>query len=161
MRRSKWWYLSLFLLLNVVIQIVGAAFTQSSVTTWYPTLEKASWNPPGWVFGPVWTLLYCLIAIGGWLIYLKPPSRARKKALVIYWMQLGVNGIWSYLFFYLKSPILGLVDIFILVILIGWALFIFRRLSYYAFLIFVVYFLWTLYAATLNSAIWLLNRPSF
>lgn len=154
---SKWQSLCLFLLVNVVIQIIGAAFTDSTVSTWYPTLKKASWNPPGWVFGPVWTLLYLLIAVAGWFIHLRPSSEMRTKALAIYWIQLGVNVLWSCFFFYLKSPILGLFDISVLLVLIGRSLYVFWPLSRSAFLIFVLYFLWTLYAATLNGAIWLLN----
>ncbi|MBS0604543.1 MAG: tryptophan-rich sensory protein [Verrucomicrobia bacterium] len=153
----KWWYLGFFLLLNVFILMIGGVFTASSVSTWYPTLEKASWSPPNWVFGPVWTVLYVLIAIAGWLIYLTPRSAMRKKALAIYWMQLGINCLWSYLFFYLQSPSLGLLDILLLLVLLGWALFVFRFLSRFAYIIFVPYFVWTLYAATLNVAIWMLN----
>lgn len=160
-KKWKWAYLCFFLLVNIFIQIVGAAFTASSLSTWYTTLEKASWNPPGWVFGPVWTLLYFLIAIAGWLIYIKPPSEIRTKALTIYWIQLVVNGLWSYLFFYLRSPFLGLCDILILLVLIGWAMYIFWPLSRPATIIFAPYFLWTLYAATLNGAIWILNSRPF
>lgn len=154
----KWRALFLFLLVNVFIQIIGAALIGTSVSTWYPTLAKASWNPPGWIFGPVWTILYCLIAVAGWLIYLKPSSEMRTKGLVIYWIQLGVNGLWPYLFFYLKSPLLGLFDIVMLLVLICWEAFVFKSLSRFAFFIFIVYVLWVLYAATLNGAIWMLNR---
>jgi translocator protein len=156
-KSRKWWYLCHFLAINFLIQIIGGAFTYSSVSTWYPTLLKASWSPPGWIFGPVWTLLYILIAIAGWLIYLKPPSKMRSKALSIYWTQLGINGLWSFLFFYLQSPLLGLLDILILLALIGWQLNLLRRLCPMGFLIFIPYFFWTLYAATLNGAIWILN----
>lgn len=156
-KTGKLGWLFLFLLINVFIQLAGAFFTSSSVSNWYPTLEKASWNPPGWVFGPMWTLLYLLIAIAGWLIYLSPPSHMRTKALAIYWIQLGVNALWSYLFFYLRSPFLGLIDILILLTLIGRALYLFWPLSRTAFLIFTLYFLWILYATTLNGAIWILN----
>jgi tryptophan-rich sensory protein len=156
-KTGKFGLLCLFLLMNVFIQIIGAFLTNSSVSTWYPTLEKASWNPPGWIFGPVWTLLYLLIAIAGWLIYLCPPSQMRTKALAVYWAQLVVNGFWSYLFFYLQSPFLGLFDVLMLLALIGWALYLFWPLSKPAFWIFVSYFLWVLYASMLNGAIWILN----
>lgn len=157
-KTGKWWRLCLFLLATVFIQIIGAVFTNSSVSTWYPTLKKAAWNPPGWIFGPVWTVLYFLIAIAGWLLYLCPHSQKRSKALAIYWIQLSINGLWSYLFFYLQSPLLGLLDILTLLSLIGWALYLYWPLSRPAFFIFIPYFLWTLYATTLNGAIWILNR---
>lgn len=156
-RTRKFRVFCLFLLINIFIQIIGAFLTNSSLSTWYPTLEKASWNPPGWIFGPVWTLLYFLIATAGWLIYLYPPSEMRTKALVVYWTQLMVNGLWSYLFFYLQSPFLALFDILILLVLIGRALYLFWPLSRTAFWLFVPYFLWVFYASTLNIAIWILN----
>lgn len=146
-----------FLLINVCVQITGIFFTNSSVSTWYPTLEKISWNPPGWVFGPTWTLLYILIAIAGWLIFLCPPSQLRTKALTVYLSQLIVNGLWSYLFFYLQNPFLALFNILMLLVLIGWALYLFWRLSSSPFWIFIPYFLWVFYASILNGAIWILN----
>lgn len=154
----KWWTLVFFLFVNVLVQIVGGIFTASSVSTWYYTLEKASWHPPSWVFGPVWTFLYLAIAIAGWLVCLKPSSKRKKTVIRIYWVQLAVNALWSYFFFYLKSPLLGLFDILILLPLIGWAIYEFWHLSRFSSFIFVIYFFWTAYAATLNGAIWILNR---
>lgn len=157
-KRSKWISLCYFLVLCFLIQVVGSVFTTSTVSTWYPSLHKASWTPPAWVFGPVWTLLYIMIAVSGWLIYLKPVSDRRKKALTLYGIQLAFNFLWSFLFFYLKSPALGLLDILLLVFVTGWSVFVFWRISRMASLLFVPYFLWTAYAATLNGAIWILNK---
>lgn len=152
--------LCFFLVLCLLIEVLGGKLTDTSVATWYYTLQKPIWNPPNWLFGLVWTLLYICIAISGWLIFIKPPSKKRIKALFIYAAQLLFNLLWSFLFFFLQSPLLGLLDIALLLIFIFMTIGAFWSLSRLAAYLLIPYFAWTLYAATLNGAIWILNLNS-
>ncbi len=159
MKQKKLWIsLILFILLTFMIQIIGGIWTRESVTLWYPTLVKPSWNPPSFVFGPVWTVLYVMIAISGWLIYQMEDSNKRNVVLILYGIQLSLNFIWSFLFFSLRSPFLGMIDIILLcfvlslTIIKAWSL---RPLSA---LLLIPYLIWVIYATTLNIAIWLLNK---
>ena len=148
-----------FLFLVLLIEYGGHYFTMSSVGDWYQTLKKPSWNPPSWVFGVAWTILYIMIAISGWLIFIKVrSSTARGAAFVFYGFQLFCNFLWTYFFFFLKNPALGLLDIFVLLILIGKNIVDFAKLNKIAAALLIPYFFWTLYASSLNLAIWILNQ---
>ena len=149
--------LAFFLLLILLVQIVGGIWTRQSVETWYPTLAKASWNPPSWVFGPVWSVLYLMIAVSGWLLYNAPPSPKRNTALAFFAVQLTLNFIWSYLFFALRSPFLALIDSVLLLTFIILTLFAALKVHRLAALLLIPYALWAFYATTLNAATWLLN----
>ncbi len=159
-RKKRLWISSLgvFVALCFFVEVIGSIWTKETVSTWYPTLIKPSWTPPDWVFGPVWTLLYVMIAISGWLIYRAKDSHHRSVALIFYGVQLALNFMWSFLFFALRSPLLGLIDILSLLVLIGltiikaWPV---RRLG--SFLL-IPYFLWVIYASALNIGIWMLNK---
>jgi tryptophan-rich sensory protein len=155
--QRKWLSFISFLILILVIELVGGYLTNTSVDSWYLTLEKPSWNPPGWVFGPVWTVLYILIAISGWLVWIQPKSEKRTRALWIYGVQLFLNLIWTGFFFYLQSPLLGLLDIIALLAFIIWTMVAFWPLSRASSLLLIPYLLWTAYAVTLNFALWYLN----
>ncbi len=158
MRIKKAVSFAAFLLLVFLIEWIGHKMTFPSVQTWYTTLQKPLFTPPSWLFGPVWTLLYASIAIGGWLIWIKvPPTKQKKRALFVYTGQLIANLLWSYCFFFLQNPFLGLLDIGLLLILIGATIVLFWRLYPPAGWILVPYFLWTLYASFLNIFIWKLN----
>ncbi len=143
--------LILFFLLCFAVAFLGSVATKTSVDTWYLELNKPSWTPPSWVFGPVWTLLYAMIALSGWLVYEKKGAPGRRKALIWYGAQLFLNLIWSFLFFYFRNPFLGLADIFALAIAIGGYILASWKVSKPASLLFVPYFLWVLYAASLNA----------
>jgi benzodiazapine receptor len=158
MKQKKMWIsLLAFIFLCLVVEVVGSFWTKESVLTWYPTLIKPSWTPPDWIFGPVWFCLYLMIAIAGWLIYRAEHSHQRTVALMLYGVQLALNFIWSFLFFSLRSPVLGLIDIILLCLLVtltiikAWPV---RRL---ASLLLIPYLAWVAYAASLNAGIWLLN----
>ncbi len=158
MKQKKLWIaFGGFILLCLIVQIIGSFWTKESVSTWYPTLVKPSWTPPDWIFGPVWSFLYILIAVSGWLIYRAEYSHQRTVALIFYGAQLAVNFIWSFLFFSLRSPILGLIDIVLLCILIILTIIKAWRVNRLASLLLIPYLAWVLYATTLNIGIWLLN----
>jgi len=129
--------------------VLGSFFTTPAIKTWYVFLDKPSFSPPNWVFGPAWVLLYALMGVA---IYLVWPKLSKLFAA-----QLIVNALWPVLFFGLKNPVLGLVDIVILWVLILMLLFRFYRLNKASFWLFVPYFLWVSFASVLNLSIWLLN----
>lgn len=134
--------------------------TMSSVKDWYPTLQKTAWNPPSYVFGPVWTILYVMIAIAGWRVYqihVKEPA-SKQMAFMFYGLQLACNLFWSFFFFFLRSPLLGLIDIGAILIFLILNIRAFYRLDRVAAILLIPYFLWTCYAAILNFIIWSLNR---
>ncbi len=150
-------WLLFFGALCFLIAFFGSIATYHSVNTWYPALKKPSWNPPAWIFGPVWTLLYCMIAYAGWLIFVSEKSKKRSKALLFYFIQLLLNGLWSFLFFYFQSPWLGLMDILLLTFFIAVTLCTAWSVSKGAVIFLLPYLLWTLYAVTLDAAIALMN----
>lgn len=94
----KWPSLIVFLAITFVIQIIAGWWTSTSVSTWFTTLAKPAWNPPGWVFGPIWTLLYIGIAVAGWRVWLKRGTQDVRVALTIYAIQYALNLTWSGLF---------------------------------------------------------------
>ena len=103
--------LALFIAVCFVAAGAGAGFTSSSVSNWYPTLRKPSWNPPAWIFGPVWTVLYLMMAIAAWLVWRRRGFGGAGGALGFFALQLALNALWSPLFFGLRNPLAGLVDI--------------------------------------------------
>jgi benzodiazapine receptor len=157
-RRTSWISFFMFLLLCLSIGIIGSFWTKETVSTWYPTLVKPSWTPPDWVFGPVWSSLYIMIAISGWLIYQSEYSHKRSIALVFYGTQLVLNFIWSFLFFSLRSPILGLIDIVTLCILIIFTMIKAWPVQPRATFLLIPYLVWVLYATSVNAGVWWLNR---
>lgn len=146
-----------FIVLCLTVEIFASYWTNETVSTWYPQLNKPFWTPPGWVFGPVWTTLYLMIAISGWLIYKAEHSPKRSVALIFYAGQLILNFLWSFFFFSLKSPILGLIDILFLLSMIILTIISAWRVRSLAGILLVPYPIWVLYATTLNAGIWLLN----
>ena len=141
-----------FLLLTFAVASFGALFLPGP---WYAALAKPTWTPPGWLFGPVWTVLYVMIAMAAWLVW---QHRARvDTALVLWAAQLILNGAWSWLFFGLERPGLALLDIVALLAAIAATAIAFARISRIAALLLAPYFAWVAFAAALNFAIWRLN----
>ena len=145
------------ILIPLIIGFAGSFFTASSVDSWYATINKPSFNPPGWIFAPVWTTLYILIGLSFYLVWRNNFGEARKKVISIYFMQLLFNLLWSVLFFGLKSPLLGFVDIIVLLIFIIANTIFFFKISKIAGYLFVPYLLWVSFASILNFSIYLLN----
>jgi translocator protein len=154
---TRWLVLGGFLLLCYGAAAAGSLLTSPGLP-WLATLNKPSFNPPNWVFGPVWSLLYTLMAIAGWLVYSAEDSPRRTLALAIFATQLALNVAWSGLFFYLRQPGWSLVEILGLLAAI-WAFVIAARpVSPTASWLFVPYGLWVAFATALNAALWSLNR---
>lgn len=158
MKQKKFWISFVtFILLCFAVEIIGSFWTRETVSTWYPTLVKPSWTPPDWVFGPIWSCLYITIAVSGWLIYRTRHSDKRSIALLFYGAQLALNFIWSFLFFSLRSPGLGLIDIVFLCLFIGLTIIKAWPVRPLAGALLIPYLIWVIYATSLNAGIWLLN----
>ena len=146
-----------FLLLCFLVSAIGGWVTAGSVKTWYPLLEKPPHNPPAWVFGPVWTVLYILMATAAWRVWRAAGWVQARPALILFFAQLGLNLLWSVLFFGLRNPTAALVEIVLLLAAILATMRVFRPIDQKAFWMFVPYALWVGYAATLNAGIVYLN----
>lgn len=155
----KFFSLAVFLFLTLAIGWAGSLITTPEIGGWYAQLNKPSWNPPNWVFGPVWTALYVLIAISGWLVWQRLPQERKFGNLIMspYWVQLLLNFLWSIFFFGRHNPSLALVDIVLLATAIGLNIGTFSKVSRSAAYLLVPYFLWVCYATSLNAAIVALN----
>ena len=139
--------------------IVGGLFTASSVNTWYATLIKPSFNPPNWLFSPVWITLYGMMGIALFLVFKRGlDAEGVKAALVLFVAQLIGNALWSVLFFGLKLPLVALLEILVLWILILLTMIRFFKISRPAGLLLLPYLLWVSFASVLNFFLWLLNR---
>lgn len=138
--------------------ILGSFFTVSAVETWYATLSKPDLSPPNWLFGPVWTTLYALMAIAAWRIYEKRKvSRRATPLLWIYAAHLAINTFWSVAFFGLHSPTLAFGMIVLLWLLIAYLAIGFYRIDRLAGILLVPYLAWVSFASYLNLSIVLLN----
>ncbi|WP_374545090.1 TspO/MBR family protein [Rhodoblastus sp.] len=137
--------------------LLGQLATLPNLAPWYQSLAKPSFTPPNGVFGPVWTLLYALMAFAFWRVLILPAQPARKQAIGVFLAFLALNVIWSFAFFAAQSPLLGLIDILPQAALALAALVLFARLDRIAGLCLLPLAIWVGFAAWLNFAIWRLN----
>jgi tryptophan-rich sensory protein len=151
--------------ISALIGFIGAAFvagaigswaTVANVRTWYPLLNKPSWNPPSWVFAPVWTTLYVLMGVAIWRVW-RLSAPATPRLVRGYFVQLAFNAVWSILFFGLKQPAWALVDILVLWGLLVWLQVGLWRTDRLAGGLWLPYVLWVSFATVLNTAIVRLN----
>jgi len=150
--------LSAFIILCLAVSGVGGAITVTSVDNWYQALEKPPFNPPDWVFAPVWTALYILMGIAAWRVWRLRSFKATRAAFAVFGVQLCLNLAWSFLFFGLQRIDLALVEIIILLCAITTNTIMFWRAERLAGLLFVPYITWVTYATILNASLWLLNE---
>jgi translocator protein len=138
--------------------VIGSLFTASSVTTWYTTLDKPWFTPPGSIISAVWIILFALMGLSLFLIWQKGISSTNSKiALGVFACQLLVNILWSYAFFGLQSPLAAIIVIVFLWLLILQCIIRFWHISKYAAMLLVPYILWVSFAAFLNYTLWMLN----
>lgn len=139
---------------------IGGVATAENVRGWYLTIEKPTWNPPGWVFGPVWTSLYLMMAVAAWLVWKDQQASAtvKKTALTLFGLQLALNALWSFVFFEWHQLGWALVEILILWAAIVATLIAFFRIRKAAGWLLVPYLAWVSFASFLNYTIWALNR---
>ncbi len=150
--------LALFIVICLGIAGVSAIFTASSVREWYPMIQKPAWTPPSWLFGPVWTTLYIMMAIAAWLVWRRRGLMDINSAIALFIVQLALNAAWSPLFFGLKNPLAGLLDIVSLWAAILATIVCFYKISPVAGALLAPYWLWVSFAMLLNFSIWRLNR---
>ncbi|MCD0464031.1 TspO/MBR family protein [Flavobacterium sp. ENC] len=152
--------IAITLIVCLMVGYSSSLVTRPSVETWYPTILKPSFNPPNWIFMPVWTLLYVLMAVAAGLVWdkIKEQNEEVKKALGFFVVQLILNAIWSYLFFGLKNPMLALIEIALLWLMIYETYLKFVKINKTAGYLLIPYMAWVSFAGILNASIWWLNR---
>ena len=144
--------------ISFFIGFLGQLATQASIEDWYPSLNKPWFNPPDWIFGPVWTVLYILMGISAGIVWSKGfYHKWVKIALYHFAFQLLLNGFWSVLFFGLKEPFWALLDIIALFVILLFTIKWFKLVNQTAGYLLIPYAVWVLFAAVLNFEIWRLN----
>ncbi|KQO34490.1 sensory protein TspO [Flavobacterium sp. Leaf82] len=148
------------LVICLMVGYSASVVTRPSVESWYPTLVKPAFNPPNWIFMPVWTLLYILMAVAAGLVWdkIKEQNQEVKVALGFFLIQLTLNAIWSYIFFGLKNPMLALIEIALLWLMIYETYLKFTKINKTAGYLLIPYMAWVAFAGILNASIWWLNR---
>jgi len=131
--------------------------TPLAISSWYYQLQQPFFSPPNWIFAPVWTLLYIMMAIAAALIWQQKKTKLRDQALKVYLFQLGLNYLWSLIFFGLKLPWLAFGEIIILAISIIWTIKLFQKISLAAAFLLYPYLAWVSFASILNLSLALLN----
>jgi translocator protein len=152
----RWLVLAFWLAVVFAVALVGSSVTLPKIPTWYAGLAKPSFTPPNYLFGPVWTLLYMMMAVSVWRIG-GTVDPIRPRAVALFCVQLGFNAIWSPVFFGLEAPGLGLAVIVLLLVSLMATLAVFWRIDRLAGLLLVPYLVWVCYATALNAAIVTLN----
>jgi tryptophan-rich sensory protein len=138
---------------------MGSIFTKRAILSWYASLKRPFFTPPDWVFAPVWIILYILMGVAAILIWRKDfHQKQTRSALVLFGVQWILNALWSFLFFRLRSPFAGLIEISILSVAVLLTIQSFLQVSRIAGLLLIPYFLWVAFASGLNLSIWVLNR---
>ena len=158
MVKIKYWKLVISILIPLIASAIGSFFTSTSVSTWYIGLNKPVFNPPNWIFGPVWTTLYILMGISLYLVWNKGiKTKKAKAAVTIFSIQLALNILWSVIFFGLKSPLFAFIEIIFLWSAILMTIIYFYRISKPASYLLIPYILWVSFAAVLNFYLFILN----
>jgi translocator protein len=159
--KSQWRSLVFFFVMIIFVQALGNIVTMPNIPTWYASLNHPAWRPPNWVFGPVWTTLYIMLAFIGWRLWNSfqggAINRLKKPAIFCYFVQLFLNAIWSPLFFGLH--LIGISFVVLLTIILFTALTMFYASKFNRTLAWALapYILWLIYASTLNGALTYLN----
>jgi len=138
--------------------LIGSIFTVSAIPVWYVSLQRPSFSPPNWIFGPVWILLYLLMGISSYLIWQKiEQNKKAKESLWLFWIHLFFNAAWSIIFFGLQNPELAFTNIIIIWIFIVILILKFWKINKWSTYLLIPYLLWVSFASILNYSIWYLN----
>jgi tryptophan-rich sensory protein len=146
--------LVLFVVVSLSAGMIGSQFPPGD---WYRGLEKPSWNPPDFLFAPVWTLLYILMGVAVWLVWTRGEKGQRHLPLSVFAVQLVVNALWSWLFFGIRRPDLAFIDILVMWVLICATIVLFWKVKRSAGLLLIPYLAWVSFATALNFQLWRLN----
>ena len=142
---------------TVGIGSLGGIFTISEIPNWYAGLNKPSFNPPNWLFGPVWTSLYTMMGVSFYLIWKQPANETRKKAIQLFMIHFVLNFFWSIIFFSIHAIGSALIEIIVMWIFILLTIIQFSKLSKVAAWLLVPYIAWVSFATILTASIWKLN----
>ena len=154
----EWKKLLISIGISLSAGLIGSIFTADAIPTWYADLTKPSFNPPNWLFAPVWTTLYILMGVSLYLVWVKEGGKRLKRAAIwFFFFQLILNTLWSILFFGFKNPLLAFIEILMLWLSIGMTIILFQRFSRTAAQLLLPYMVWVTFATVLNGAIMLLN----
>ena len=156
----KYLRISYCVIICLTVGFFSGKITQSSITTWYPTLVKPVFNPPNWVFAPVWTMLYTFMGIAAGLIWNEIENKTKevKIALQYFILQLGLNALWSYLFFGLQNLVLTSIEIILLLLILVECYKLFKPINATAAKLFIPYIVWVSFATLLTCSILYLNN---
>jgi tryptophan-rich sensory protein len=155
---NKYLLLFLCIIATLLIGAVGGFASASSIDTWYITLVKPSFNPPNYLFGPVWSLLYILMGISLYLIIRAPKSLEKSLAFRVFIIQYVLNFCWSFLFFKFHLLGIALIEILLMWLSIVWMIIVFKPVNKIAAFIQIPYLCWVSFASILNASIWYLNK---
>lgn len=145
-----------FAVLCFGVSILGGRVASTAFADWYTDLAKPAWTPPGWAFGPIWTVLYTLMAVAGWMVWREGRSRI---AVLLYFLQLALNAVWPWIFFGLRRLDWAFYDIVAMAVATLATIVAFYAVRRRAALLLVPYFVWVLFAGSLSLAVWRLNGP--
>ena len=145
------------LAIPLLIGFSGSFFTTSEIGSWYQTIQKPSWNPPNWIFGPVWTALYVLMGISLFLVWQSTASQ-KRVAIILFTLQLVLNFFWSFIFFKQHQTGFAFAEILALLLMILLTIFAFGRINKLAAWLMVPYISCLIFAAILNFTIWQFNK---
>jgi benzodiazapine receptor len=158
-RRSRWVQaigLVAWLAASFTAATVGAV-ASANAGAFYQSVTRPAWAPPGWLFGPVWSVLYLLMGVSAWLVWRARGWRGARGALSLFLVQLGVNALWSWLFFAWRLGAASFAGVIVLWLLVAWTLASFWRVRRFAGALLIPYLLWVGFATALTYAIWRLN----
>lgn len=153
---NKIWKFVISILVSLSAGAIGGIFTTSAIPTWYAALQKPVFNPPNWLFGPAWTVLYILMGIALYLVWTSVKEN-KKVAYIVFFVQLALNALWSIIFFGAHELGWAFFEIVVLWLAILGTIIVFYRLVKPAAYLLIPYILWVTFAAILNFAIWRLN----
>lgn len=152
--------IAIVVIICLAVGYLSGMVTRASITTWYPTLVKPSFNPPNWIFAPVWTSLYVMMGVAAGLIWnqITTQKAAVTKALQFFTIQLVLNALWSYLFFGLHNLMLSTIEVVLLWLMIFETYSQFAKINKTASYLMLPYLAWVSFASVLTASIWWLNR---
>lgn len=145
------------LLLPLSVGAVAGMFTSQAVPTWYASLNRPSFSPPNWVFGPVWSTLYTILGVSFFLIWKENPSKQRNLAIIVFSIQMLLNFVWSFIFFYFNMIGAALIEIILLWLSIVTMIYLFYKIKPLAAYLNIPYLLWVSFATILNAGYFFLN----
>lgn len=149
-------YLKIIIAMVVCLTIgfSSSYFTMDGLKEWYPTINKPSFNPPNWIFAPVWTTLYILMGISAGIVWYKIKiNEIAKNFLIVFIIQLALNFLWSYFFFSMHNPLIAFIDILLLLACIVYLVYSAKKINQIAFYLLIPYLLWVSFATILNATI--------